>query len=142
MIKFAFALCLISSFMPVPTLAQGKEEELVTIYLTGVRLTENCRSYVALKRKGGVTSAQQAHDAGVCWAFVVGVVDTIAFEKLQQSPLGAAEVCPPQGIDSSILVEVVSKFADDNPAALAKSGYVLTRTALNEKYPCTPFVNP
>jgi hypothetical protein len=135
MMRIAALLSLLCS-TPGSSLAQVPESQ-IQIYLTGTQITEKCRSYLSLARNGMATgSPQQAYDAGACWAFVVGVADSIEHEGLALSPAGAADVCLPRGINASILVEMVARYADAHPAARSMSGYGLTRAALHQTYAC------
>ena len=133
--KVSSLLAMLSFALATPAPAQT-DEGFVRDYMTGVELTEKCRSYLAMIRSGGQASGQQAFDGGICWGFVAGVLESVDFEGLASTSSGAPAFCLPSDVNANIMVEIVAQYGDEHPTSQRMSGYNLTRFALAQSFPC------
>lgn len=133
--KVSILLTVLSSALAGPAYAQA--DDLVRVYVTGEKLTANCRAYLATVRAGSRATAQQAFDAGNCWGFVAGVLEAADFEGMTSTASDAPKFCLPNNVNTNILVEIVAQYGDQNPSSQRMPGYYLTRLALSESFPCT-----
>ena len=137
--KFLFhAVCVFTILIILANFYQSvsAEEDVVAIHMTGEVLTKNCRAYLMLIRNQNRAGSQIAYDAAHCRGFIIGVVDVINFEKITASRDHLPAVCLPRPFDIDIVTEIVSNYADRNPAKRTISAYAMARKALAEVYPC------
>lgn len=105
------------------------------VYTGGEDLTFFCRAFMSMRQKGGgTTDAQEGVSSGMCYSYVIGVQDTMAFRGFdgdQQPPF-----CIEQGTNGNSVVEVVAQWLDKHPAQRNKAAIFLVRQALAEGFPC------
>ncbi|WP_147377680.1 Rap1a/Tai family immunity protein [Mesorhizobium waimense] len=83
-------------------------------------------------------STRQAWDAAECYGFVVGVLDHFGI----MNSIGVSEVenigpfCLTDSVNANDVTEVVARFLDQHPEKRHLAGYLLTRQALTDGYPC------
>ncbi len=111
-------------------------QDKIAIYYTGEALTKDCRSHMTLVRNQMYGTSQVTYDAGRCYGFVVGVLDTLAFEGVLQSSQFLPKLCLPRQLSGNAATEVVANYADQNPQARVTSAYAMVRWALSAAYPC------
>lgn len=109
--------------------------EAVGVYWTGEGLTKNCRAYMSLVRNQMIGSHQVNFDAGQCYAYIVAVLDTLAFEGQKPSSL-LPRFCMPSSVNANAAAEIVAKFADENPQERPNAANAIVRKALAAAYPC------
>ncbi len=110
----------------------------IAISISGEELTKYCRSYMTLQRAGGKTnSPQTAYEAGLCFAFIIGIREATqwADDKASHYDTNMGPFCVGYATSSSV-VEAVAVWLDAHPEQRAAAGYVLTRRALTAKFPC------
>jgi hypothetical protein len=112
--------------------------EMVSNYYTGDTLTRYCRSFILSARSGmKVLSGQQGYETGMCYAYVVGVLDTLSVEIIK-TPVAAGlpTMCLPSGLNANNATEIVANYVDKHPERRQESAYWLVRRALGAAYPC------
>lgn len=131
--KLKIILVAVFTAMTVSQLAIAQSRGPMSLFMTGEDLTRHCRGFLSLIREGKTSSPQVAIDSGQCMGFVIGVTDAI-----QVSGFGDdfPTYCPPRGVNSNALVEIVARYVDENPAERTSVGYVLVREALSKSLPC------
>lgn len=118
----------------VPSVAQNQKQ--YAIHMEGTSLAVYCRSYLEFVRAGMRGDPQLGYESAQCRAYVLGVLDTISIEEIDRNGATTLDICRTLGVPSSILVEVVAKYIDDNPSDHVLSGYLLTRKAISTSYAC------
>jgi hypothetical protein len=104
--------------------------------MTSEKLTEYCRSYLTLIRNQMKGDAQTNFNAGLCTAYVTGLLDSEAFSAGATASPYVPRLCLPRGLNSNTATEIVATFLDTQPQAREFSGYITARKALAAGYPC------
>lgn len=113
------------------------EGESVEIRMTGNALTSHCRAHLNKRRNGGQATAQQHHDAALCYGFVAGYLDFNSTRQAMRAELWwAPKFCPPRRLNANDAAEVVGNYLDRNPQQRHLSGFMLVGQAFAEAYRC------
>jgi hypothetical protein len=75
-------------------------------------------------------------DAGLCSAYVTGILDAEAFSAGAPASPYVPKLCLPRGLNANVATEIVATFLDTQPQAREFSGYITVRKALAAGYPC------
>lgn len=108
----------------------------VFAHQTSEELTSHCRAFMQWRRTG-LATVQESHDAGLCYGFVMGVVDAFYFqgEPIFRTFLGGS-ICLPEKTNARSLTEIVARFVDQNPELRHLAPVELVLRALAHSYPC------
>jgi hypothetical protein len=114
--------------------AEDDDERTVAanVYMTGEHLTQHCRTFREVRRRGGYATAQEYHDAALCYGFVVGMADNAIINGLFKR----TAICLPAKINANDLAEVVAIFLDEHPERRRFSGYAVVVEAFAHSFPC------
>jgi Rap1a immunity proteins len=119
--------------IPINGVAQS-----LNLYMTGEALNDYCREYLLMRRNSGaVDNPTKGQSAGVCYGYVVGLVDE--YESLR-TPGGISgdnvEPFCTRGANAHSLTETVAIYLDQHPLQRNRAGYFLVRKILAERFPC------
>jgi|SRR6266404_3970864 len=125
---------LFAALVSCPALAQDWMHKQYHSLEDGNRLYSQCQSAQEnIKTADGdkvrlnkSTPSADLVDAGACWGYIEGVVDSI--------PAGEG-FDPDENVRASQYVDVVLAYLRDNPKVRHVPAYVLVRTALSEAFP-------
>lgn len=126
------------ALMMVAMPAQARSEDMVASYVDGEHMTEYCREFLVVRRANGATdSPASAYGAGLCYGFVVAVVETDQWrEPTAPYDLELGRFCVPGDLNANSIVEAVAMWMDAHPEQRNAIGYVLVRRALADRFPC------
>jgi hypothetical protein len=116
--------------------ADDRDEDYRVVYKTGDTLAQNCRNFLQYRRQGSYETAQDGYDGALCYGFVVGVLDTVSWERLSKISDQNFQFCLPTNTNAGSLTEVVATFLDENAALRSRPAYVLVMQALVHSFPC------
>jgi Rap1a immunity proteins len=131
--KWAISAFMFAALVSSPVWGEGTGQQTVSIYVSGTKLTQWCRSFMITHPLGRGTN-EQVQEAAWCYGYVTGVFDLVA-ELTVQGRI-TPPFCIPKGTDSDDLTEIVATFLDKNPARRNHSGADLVGTAWSESFPC------
>jgi hypothetical protein len=103
-------------------------------FMTGEQLTKYCQTDLLTEKNGGRARATQAVDATYCVAYVLGVLDMIAFEN--RATATPYFICIPDGINNLSIAETVGNYLDQNPAKRNLAGVEIAILALTDAFWC------
>lgn len=117
---------------------QAHGQDLVASYVDGEYLTASCREFLTVRRANGATSSpKDAHGTGLCYGFVVAVVETDQWrEPTAPHDIELGRFCIPETLNANSITEAVARWMDEHPEQRNAIGYVLTRRALADRFPC------
>jgi hypothetical protein len=133
-LTLAAALALVMS-ASITRATSPNPQDGIAVYNSGEALTNHCRSYMTLVRNQMRGTNQIGLDAGQCYGFVVGVLDTMTFEGVRSFP-SLPRFCLPRELNANAATEVVANYADQNPQVRGETAYQIIRRALAAAYPC------
>jgi hypothetical protein len=125
------------SFAALLSIAINAHAESIGVYTSGSSLTDSCRTYMKMKRNGGVANAQDAYDSGFCKGMVYAVLDANAvhFDDIKTTDL-FPRICITAGVNANDATEVVANYLDAHPEKRSLAAYYLVRQALATAWPC------
>ena len=104
--------------------AQSSREP-VGVYMKGDTLNDHCRVYLSMRQKN-MEKASQGYSAGVCYGYVIVVVDLYAESRI---------FCT-GGASAHSVVKTVASYLDHHPEERNTAAYFLVTKSVSEKYPC------
>ncbi|WP_245468626.1 MULTISPECIES: Rap1a/Tai family immunity protein [unclassified Mesorhizobium] len=139
MIARLTALALVGAALLTPGVAMTQEGKVAGFYVTGEQLNDACRIYLSVRRNNGqANSTQEAWSAGMCYGYVVGVMDLysglkVSYNAISGDPQPAFCTGMINGLSAA---EAVALYLDQHPEERSEVGFYLVRKILAEKFPC------
>ena len=125
-------LCLVAN----SAFADDRGDDIRVVYKTGETLAQNCSNFLHYRRQGSYETAQDGYDGALCYGFVVGVLDTVSWEKLSKTNDQHFQFCLPPNTNASSLTEVVATFLEEYPTLRTRPAYSLVMQAFVHSFPC------
>ena len=95
------------------------------VYMKGDTLNDHCRVFLSMRQKN-MEKAPQGYSAGVCYGYVIGVVDLYAEFRI---------FCT-GGATAHSVIKTVASYLDQHPEERNTAAYFLVTKSVSEKYPC------